>query len=617
MQKRKHLSFAFKLMLALASLAVVIGFLTRMISYEVNRRMLLNSMQGRLSDVAHTGSYLFDALARENISLLGRDVLAASEGKRGVWRQMQLNDRQMVVPIEHAESIMKGAAFLDLLQRLRQIKAGSTPNPQPLHTITQEEWPDGIQPQINFAYLYVRIPESPQAVIFIADSNFESADDNSDGTISDAEEGNPIGNLYVPEPFFLAPFKDGLIHVADQWYTDPWGTFISAAVPIKSADDRVIAVLGVDYRVDSEGNRLRQLAWLAVWLTLLSAVLSVLFASWLGRYMARPIASLAKTAERLRERDFSARVKVTSSDELGRLGETFNAMATEIENYAVLMEDKVAARTTELAGANARILVFNARLEDENSRMSAELEIAQRLQLMGLPRASDWAKVNGFEVAAFMSPASEVGGDYFDLLECGDQQALLAIGDVSGHGLDSGVIMLMVQAALQALSLQGQRDMLRDYDVLNRLLCQATERMGISKNMTLSLVLLDNNGRVECVGQHEQPLIIRADGQVEWIDTMDLGMPLGVDVDCGMFTAARALELAPGDTLALYTDGITEARNLLGHEFGTERMGEILAGLRSMRPREMLDELLRVLHVFNAGCGLDDDVTLMIIKRMP
>jgi sigma-B regulation protein RsbU (phosphoserine phosphatase) len=140
-----------------------------------------------------------------------------------------------------------------------------------------------------------------------------------------------------------------------------------------------------------------------------------------------------------KQKIYSMRETKTSTDEIGTLIDSFNNMLTEIE-----------IRDIDLSQANQEISILNKRLSAENLRLGAELDVARQIQQMVLPRPEELQKIKGLEIVGFMQPAEEIGGDYYDVLHYNDR-TLLAIGDVTGHGLESGVLMLMVQMAIRTL----------------------------------------------------------------------------------------------------------------------------------------------------------------------
>ena len=196
-----------------------------------------------------------------------------------------------------------------------------------------------------------------------------------------------------------------------------------------------------------------------------------------------------------------------------------------------------------------------------------------------------------------MEPADEVGGDYYDVLKVGDS-VYLSIGDVTGHGLSSGVVMLMAQTAFLTLSQSGERDINRIVVCAeSRCLYRNILRIRENKNMTLAVIQYDEKG-YSVVGQHESVLICRTDGTIEEIDTIDLGFPLGLDDDIDAFIASQQFQLTPGDVMLLYTDGITEAENLEQQQFGMEKLKELLTQYHDLEAKEIMDSIMKDVYGF-------------------
>jgi len=330
----------------------------------------------------------------------------------------------------------------------------------------------------------------------------------------------------------------------------------------------------------------------------------------MGRLVARKKFDLMKNLQ----------IKHTSSNEIGLLAQVFNILATEVvEQHNQLeqaneeLEFKVSERTTQLAQANAEILALNDRLKTENLRMSAELAITRRLQQMLLPKQQELSQIPGMEIAGFMQPADEVGGDYYDVLNH-DDRVKVGIGDVTGHGLESGVLMIMVQTAVRTLLTSNETDPVKFLSVLNQTIYGNIQRMSTDKNITLAL--LDyQEGKVRLSGQHEEMILVRANGIVERIDTIDLGFPIGLEPDITGFVADKEMQLYPGDIVVLYTDGITEAENKSGIQYGLERLCEVISCNYQSSAEEIKQAVINNVRSHIGEQRVYDDITLLVLKQ--
>jgi sigma-B regulation protein RsbU (phosphoserine phosphatase) len=270
-------------------------------------------------------------------------------------------------------------------------------------------------------------------------------------------------------------------------------------------------------------------------------------------------------------------------------------------------------RTADLQQANEQISLLNERLKDENIRLSAELDVARQVQMMVLPPESETSAIGELDIACYMNPADEVGGDYYDVVRAGDS-IIISIGDVTGHGLPAGIIMLMAQTALLTLSQNGERDMSRMLAVLNRVIYQNIERIRENKSMTLAAIRYHERD-FYLAGQHESVIICRSDGRIEEIDTIDLGFPIGLESDIDDFLTGAKFQMEPGDTLMLYTDGITEAENEAGEMFTLPRLMDLLAAYHDRDAREIVDLILADLYAYIGRTPIYDDISLVIIKQ--
>ncbi len=247
-------------------------------------------------------------------------------------------------------------------------------------------------------------------------------------------------------------------------------------------------------------------------------------------------------------------------------------------------------------------------------RLEADLDLAARIQQRLLP--SEAAAGSCWRTARAYVPAGPVGGDIFDLVaggEPGEARAAagltFVLGDVAGKGVAAALLMSNVQATFRALA-PIEPDVARLAARINHLFCRSILE---SHYATLVVGSAAPDGRVElCNAGHLPALLVRADGVTELGAT---GLPTGMFCD-GDYESHR-LALAPGESLLLFTDGVTEARNAAGEEYGLTRLAARAAALAG-RPAETLVSACRDdLESFHAGVPRGDDVTLFALERLP
>jgi sigma-B regulation protein RsbU (phosphoserine phosphatase) len=256
---------------------------------------------------------------------------------------------------------------------------------------------------------------------------------------------------------------------------------------------------------------------------------------------------------------------------------------------------------------------LNDRLKRENSRMSSELEVSQRLQQMMLPRNEDLQGITNLDISGSMEAATEVGGDYYDVVS-GDKGVVFGIGDVTGHGLESGVIAIMVRTAIRTLLASGDYDSRKFFEVLNRVVYENTRLMNCDRNLTLSLLRYQDE-LVTVSGQHEEVLVVRENGDLERHDTVNLGFPLGLEEKISSFIGEATIPLQHGDVMVVYTDGITEAINRAGVAYGIERLCEAVKKSHRQLAHGIRESVLKNLREYVGGQELHDDVSLLVIKH--
>ncbi len=248
------------------------------------------------------------------------------------------------------------------------------------------------------------------------------------------------------------------------------------------------------------------------------------------------------------------------------------------------------------------------------AQSQAEVDITRRLQQMLLPQDQELQAIPFLDIAGFMEPAAEVGGDYYDVLQQ-NGRVKIGIGDVTGHGLESGMLMIMVQMAVRTLLAHDEVNPIHFLNTINLALYGNIQRMQVDRNLTLTL--LDYaDGKVKITGQHEDVILVRADGRLERLDTSDLGFPIGLESDISLWINEAFLDLAVGDLLVLYTDGVTEAINDDGKYYGVERLCEVVIAHRDRSALAIRQVILDSFYAHVGNHKVYDDITLLVIKQL-
>ncbi len=350
-------------------------------------------------------------------------------------------------------------------------------------------------------------------------------------------------------------------------------------------------------------------------------MLIFLLVMWfIRRYVGCPLRELADSMKAVSEGHYAHRIEGFAG-EFAVLGTAFNEMTQQVEEHQKALrtlnselEQRVAQRTADLEQANHSIKHLNQQLKSENVRMGAELAVTHHLQQILLPRQEDLQVTPKLDIAAYMLPATEIGGDYYDVLQQGND-IKIAIGDVTGHGLESGVLMLMVQTAVRTLLSNGVTEPKKILDVLNRAIFANVQRMHSDKNLTL--MLMDyQDGTLRLSGQHEELLVVRQTGDVERIDTIDLGFIIGLEPEIDNFLHEKEIRLNAGDNVVLYTDGLTEAQNAQQQQYSVERLIRLIQANVQHSAQDLVNLVVDDVQQHMGEQESQDDITLLIIKQV-
>ena len=354
--------------------------------------------------------------------------------------------------------------------------------------------------------------------------------------------------------------------------------------PIRFNNAQVGSVAMISDLGELQERRTRYLQ-LAAFVLAAAIVVALILSAIFQRKISRPILRLLALEKRVsREKNYELVATKESDDEIGRLIDGFNEMLGEIR-----------ARDAEIF-----------------ERHKQEMALARSIQTSVLPRRFDFP---GFDVGAVMMPAEEVGGDFYEFRPTPDGAAWIGVGDVTGHGVTSGLIMMMAQSMFTMACEQGNGMLTpaRLIGLLNRsMYYNLKSRLADDRFMTMVVAKLHRDGRMLFAGAHTDILVWRAASrEVERVETD--GFWLGVTEKIEDVTSDRTLNLARGDVALFHTDGVTEACNAGGEYFEVDRLSRQLEELHERPAGEIVTTIANAAWRW-AGIP-NDDVSLLAVKR--
>ena len=244
----------------------------------------------------------------------------------------------------------------------------------------------------------------------------------------------------------------------------------------------------------------------------------------------------------------------------------------------------------------------------EKKRLEGQLEVARQVQLELLPPGDP--DVEGFDISAYNFSTEEVSGDYYDWVRIYDDQIGMVIADVSGKGVPAALLMAFLRASLRSAIHIGYAPHISMAKV-NYLLWESIER---NQFVTAFYGVLDASNKTLAYTNagHNPPLILDRDGNTRFIERG--GLPLGMFRDTRYYEYYVSIE--PGQVIVLYTDGVTEASNPEGVEYGRERLASAVLAAQNLSAREMISSIHRDVINWTRGRGANDDITFFIIKAL-
>jgi sigma-B regulation protein RsbU (phosphoserine phosphatase) len=328
---------------------------------------------------------------------------------------------------------------------------------------------------------------------------------------------------------------------------------------------------------------------IVVILGVLGFVFLLLVIVFIARSITRPLTVLAGATESIATGNLDVAIpEIGTGDEVGKLAQSFDYMKRSLKQYIADLTETTAAK----------------------ERIESELQIAHDIQMGILPKIfPPFPEMPEFDLHAALEPAREVGGDLFDFFFLDDDHLCFNVGDVSGKGVPASLFMAITKTLIKT---KAAGDVPPEI-ILDRVNNDLSADNPSLLFVTLFLGILDiRNGTVEyCNGGHNPPYIIRANGEIEALQLTG-GIALGVVEDFSF--QSKRIALNEGDTLFIYSDGVTEAMNSEHELFSEARLEAELNRLRDLPVDGIITGVMEAIRRFSGDEPQTDDITVMVIR---
>ncbi|MBR3125630.1 MAG: SpoIIE family protein phosphatase [Mogibacterium sp.] len=368
--------------------------------------------------------------------------------------------------------------------------------------------------------------------------------------------------------------------------------YISAFAPLYGSDGSVAAIVCVTQPEVQLGKIISQFILATLILAaIFSSVMMLIIYRLIRKNFIRPISLLTKSAEAMvgnLEGEEAVSIDIHTNDELETLADAFTKMDIDLREYI-----------EELSAVTA-----------ERERIIGELDAAAKIQMGILPKKGmQYEDMDEFDLAASMTPAREVGGDFYDIFMADDRHLVLVIADVSGKGVPASLFMVATKILIKYGMKQGLNPS-EAFSAANEKLIESND-MELFVTAWLVQIDLDTGECIEINAGHEHPALRKTDGIYELVKYKH--SPALAALEDTTFKE-RSFRLDPGDSIFVYTDGVTEATNADMKLFGEERLNAALNKNSGASPDELLKNVNESIEEFVGDAPQFDDITMLAFR---
>ena len=458
-----------------------------------------------------------------------------------------------------------------------------------------------IKEYYDIKYIYIVKPMNLDETDNMMDvmAGITRAEAEEDYDYYSVELGRLTGDYYSPE--IVRYYMDACAIPGEVSFyrnkSEEFGYMYTGMIPILDSAGEPVAVLAADLSMQ-EITRVWQRYWMIVGAEILILVTFFLFSmyQWLRKRVIAPLKQLeevsASFVESSRQTQDPSRIDykradIHTGDEMEVLSDALNAMFDDTRRYM-----------TNLLSVTA-----------EKEKIGAELNVATQIQADMLPRIFPaFPDRREFDLYAFMHPAREVGGDFYDFFLIDEDHLCMVIADVSGKGVPAALFMVIAKTLIKNQAMMGD-DPADILGKVNEQLCEGNDAM-LFVTVWISILTISTGKGIAANAGHEHPVIRRAGGSYELVVYRHSPAVAAME---GMRFRQHSFELHPGDRLFVYTDGVPEATNAENELFGNERMLDVLNSQPDRKPHALLETMKREIDVFVGEAPQFDDITMLCL----